>query len=69
VTDGPGSFEGRISVLEPLGAETLAYVDIGGVEVVARADGRTPPALGAMVQLAVDPANLHLFGADGVAIR
>ena len=69
VTDGPGSFEGRITVLEPLGSETLAYVDIGGAEVVARADGRTPPALGAVVQLAVDPANLHLFGPDGVAIR
>jgi multiple sugar transport system ATP-binding protein len=69
VTDAQGSFEGRITVLEPLGAETLAYVDIGGAEVVARADGRAPPALGAVVQLAVDPANLHLFGADGVAIR
>ena len=69
VTDGAGSFEGKITVLEPLGSETLAYVDIGGSEVVARADGRTPPALGAVVQLAVDPMNLHLFDADGVAIR
>lgn len=69
VTDGAGSFEGRIMVLEPLGAETLAYVDIGGQEVVARADGRHPPPIGAVVQLAVDPANLHLFGADGLAIR
>ena len=69
VTTGAGSFEGRIMVLEPLGAETLAYVDIGGQEVVARADGRHPPPIGAVVQLAVDPQNLHLFGADGVAIR
>ncbi len=69
VSDGAGSFEGSVSVLEPLGSETLAYVDIGGQEVVARADGRTPPALGAMVQLTVDPANLHLFDAEGVAIR
>jgi multiple sugar transport system ATP-binding protein len=69
VSDTPGSFEGRVMVLEPLGSETLAHVDIGGQEVVARADGRSPPALGAIVQLAVEPANLHLFGDDGKAIR
>ncbi|QCO57026.1 sn-glycerol-3-phosphate ABC transporter ATP-binding protein UgpC (plasmid) [Pseudorhodobacter turbinis] len=69
VTEGEGRFAGRITLLEPLGSETLAYVDIGGQEVVARADGRNPPALGSMVQLAVDPENLHLFGADGVAIK
>lgn len=69
VSDGPGLFEGTISVLEPLGSETLAYVDIGGREVVAQADGRTPPALGTKVQLTVDPANMHIFGADGVALR
>ncbi|WP_050523357.1 ABC transporter ATP-binding protein [Pseudorhodobacter wandonensis] len=69
VTEEAGSFEGRITVLEPLGSETLAYVDIGGQEVVARADGRNPPALGAVVQLSVAPENLHLFGADGKAIR
>ncbi|MDN5786074.1 ABC transporter ATP-binding protein [Pseudorhodobacter sp.] len=69
VTEGrQGSFEGRVTVLEPLGAETLAYVDIGGQEVVAHADGRKPPALGALVSLAVDPANLHLFGPDGMAL-
>jgi multiple sugar transport system ATP-binding protein len=69
VTQDQGSFEGRITVLEPLGSETLAYVDIGGAEVVARADGRAPPAVGTVVQLAVDPASLHLFGPDGAAIR
>ncbi|RUS59417.1 sn-glycerol-3-phosphate ABC transporter ATP-binding protein UgpC [Pseudorhodobacter sp. E13] len=69
VTPDAGSFAGRVSVLEPLGAETLAYVDIGGQEVVARADGRTPPPLRAQVHLTVDPANLHLFDAEGVAIR
>ncbi|WP_022705165.1 ABC transporter ATP-binding protein [Pseudorhodobacter ferrugineus] len=69
VTDGPSSFEGRVVLLEPLGAETLAYVDIGGQEVVARADGRNPPALGAVVQLHVAPENLHLFDGDGKAVE
>ncbi|WP_050528270.1 ABC transporter ATP-binding protein [Pseudorhodobacter aquimaris] len=68
VTQDKGCFSGRITLLEPLGSETLVYVDIDGQEVVAHADGRNPPALGAVVQLTVDPANLHLFGADGEAI-
>jgi len=69
VTATPGLFRGTISVLEPLGAETLAYVDIGGAEVVARADGRQPPKLGATVHLAADAANMHVFAANGQALR
>jgi multiple sugar transport system ATP-binding protein len=69
VTSGPGLFRGRVHVLEPLGHETLAYVDIGGREVVAKADGRHPPALGAEVALAADAQAVHLFGSDGRALR
>jgi multiple sugar transport system ATP-binding protein len=64
-----GLFRGTVSVLEPLGAETLAYVDIGGQEVIASADGRHPPPLGAEVVLAADPADMHLFAPDGRALR
>ena len=69
VSEGAGLFRGTISVLEPLGSETLAYVDIGGVEVVARADGRQPPELGASVNLSADVANMHVFDASGQALR
>lgn len=69
VCDGAASFEGRVLLLEPLGAETLVYVDIGAQEVVARADGRSPPRVGAQVHLSVAAENLHLFDADGKAIR
>ncbi|MGB3278970.1 MAG: TOBE domain-containing protein, partial [Pseudorhodobacter sp.] len=69
VCEDAGSFEGRVLLLEPLGSETLVYVDLGGQEVVARADGRRPPKLGAQVQLSVSAENLHLFDADGKAIR
>lgn len=69
VSDQAGLFAGKVNVLEPLGTETLAYVDIGGREVIAKADGRTPPALGAHVQLAADLANMHLFDSTGKAIR
>ncbi|MFN3844632.1 MAG: ABC transporter ATP-binding protein [Paracoccaceae bacterium] len=68
VTADPGLFRGRISVLEPLGSETLAYVDIGGREVVAKASGRNPPAVGETVHLTADPQALHVFGPDGLSI-
>ena len=63
---GPGEVPllgGRVTVREPLGHETLIYVDAGGQEVIAKADGRRPPAVGAEVALAADPDALHLFDA------
>lgn len=54
-------FSGKISVVEPLGAEALAYVDVAGTEITAMAHGRTPPLPGEQVFLSIDPANLHFF--------
>ena len=62
-------FTGTVSVLEPLGAETLAYVDIGGQEVIAHADGRNPPPLGASVGLTAPTSEMHLFATSGEALR
>jgi multiple sugar transport system ATP-binding protein len=69
VSDGAALFEGTVSVLEPLGAETLAHIDIGGRDVIARADGRAPPPVGARVHLSADTANMHFFAPDGEALR
>lgn len=60
-TDAAPLIEGRVSVREPLGAETLIYVETPGGEVVAKADGRNPPAVGEVVRLGADPANMHVF--------
>jgi multiple sugar transport system ATP-binding protein len=60
----------EVSLLEPLGAETLATLKIGGVEMVARcpASFREPP--GARVRVHVAPGHLHLFDAEsGQALR
>jgi len=59
-----------VSLLEPLGAETLATVKIGAAEMVVRAPAtfRHPP--GTMVTLHVSPVHLHLFDpASGVALN
>jgi multiple sugar transport system ATP-binding protein len=54
---------GQVAVREPLGPETLIYVTTADGEVIAKADGRTPPEVGATVTLSADPANLHVFDA------
>ena len=60
---------GKVTVQEPLGPETLIYVDTPSGEVIAKADGRNPPAVGQMVHLGAGVEHLHLFDAgSGAAI-
>ncbi len=67
VSHEDGQFEGQVSILEPLGSETLVY---GNQELIARASGRTPPKLGATVKLSAEPENMHLFDTlSGNALR
>lgn len=56
--------QGTVTLREPLGAETLIYIDNHGQEIIAKADGRNPPELGARVVLGAELANLHVFDAD-----
>ncbi|SDR13987.1 sn-glycerol-3-phosphate ABC transporter ATP-binding protein UgpC [Pseudovibrio sp. Tun.PSC04-5.I4] len=70
VQEGEGLFSGVVSVIEPLGTDTLAYVTVRGKEVIAKASGRTPPAVGDSVNLHAAPEAIHLFATDtGEAIR
>jgi multiple sugar transport system ATP-binding protein len=55
--------EGTVTVEEPLGSETLIYVDVGGTEVIATAPGRAATALGARVQLDTPEEEIHVFDA------
>ena len=69
LTDGEGLVRGRVTVCEPLGAETLVHVDTPGGAVVAKADGRTPPRVGETISLAADLRDLHVFdAASGAAM-
>ena len=60
---GAALLEGAISLVEPLGSETLLYVDVDGREIVASGPGRGAPVPGTFVRLAADPDALHLFDA------
>ncbi len=65
------SFDGRVEVVEPLGAETVLQVAAAGTTVtVSRVPPDIPIRPGAAVGLAVEPDRLHLFDAGtGRAIR
>ncbi len=56
--------EGRVTVREPLGHETLIYVETPSGDVIAKADGRTPPEVGETVRLSARPETVHLFDAE-----
>ena len=55
---------GPVAVQEPLGHETLIYVDAGPNEIIAKADGRMPPPVGSSVVLGAEVENLHVFDAE-----
>lgn len=68
--EGTPVISGKVAVREPLGPETLIYVETKAGEIIAKASGRTPPEVGEQVTLSADPANLHIFDAEtGEALR
>ena len=59
----------QVSLLEPLGAETLVTLRIGRAEMVARAPASFKQKPGTPLDVYLDPQHLHLFdAASGVAI-
>lgn len=62
--------EGIISVVEPLGSETLLYVSVQDFELIASGPGRDAPKPGTQIFLGADLDNLHLFDkVSGVTLR
>ena len=70
LNEGTPVVSGWVTVREPLGPETLIYVETSAGEIIAKASGRTPPEVGEEVTLSADLANLHVFdGENGTALR
>ena len=57
--------QGRVELIEALGADTLIHVDVGGVPLIARQNDRTPLRAGDDVAVELDPSVLHLFNREG----
>jgi multiple sugar transport system ATP-binding protein len=63
---GGGQVQGRVELVEALGAETLIHVDTGrGTPLVARQNTRTGLRAGDAVGVAIDTAHAHLFDSAG----
>ena len=61
---GDQAVPATVSLLEPLGSETLATLQIGKTEMVARLSAGFREAPGTPVTLHLDPRHLHLFDAS-----
>lgn len=60
----------EVRLVEPLGKETLLYVDYGGdTPLIAIIEGTQMFHAGEHVELACTAKHLYLFGADGNRIR
>ena len=58
----PHHLAGRITVVEPLGSETLIYATTAeGEDVAVRVPGRAAAAVDDDIHLAIDPVRIHLF--------
>ncbi|WP_323764026.1 ABC transporter ATP-binding protein [Marinovum sp.] len=65
-----GMLTGQVSHVEYLGADASVFVTVAGDRVVnLRGAGRALPKQGGQVGLCFDPADMHLFGQDGSALR
>ncbi|MFK8082238.1 MAG: ABC transporter ATP-binding protein [Granulosicoccus sp.] len=70
VSESQAMLDGVITVVEPLGSETLLYVDVDGHEVIASGPGRDAPKPGMHIYLAANTDTLRLFDkASGQAVR
>jgi multiple sugar transport system ATP-binding protein len=63
LANGAGELPGDVILVEELGADALLHVRLagGGDPVVARAEGRRPPSLGAHVTFSVQPDDMFAF--------
>jgi multiple sugar transport system ATP-binding protein len=65
---GDESFAARVYVTEPLGGETVVDLDVGGRVVKVLTAPEASPESENEVPVCLDPARLHLFGEDGMAL-
>ncbi len=67
---GPGTLSVPVSVVEPLGSDTLAYFEFDGVRHVARLEPDQTPQPGSTVHLAFAMDRAHAFDATtGASLR
>jgi len=65
ISSMPGSVvEGKVEVVEMMGAEVFLYLVVEGINVIARVNPRTTAKRGDVIKLAMDANKIHLFDKD-----
>ena len=65
-----GPWKGRLRYVEHLGSDTVAYIDGDGLgSLTVRVTGQAPLAAGDQVYMTPDKDHIHLFSAEGQALR
>jgi multiple sugar transport system ATP-binding protein len=59
--NGANRLSGEVQMIEPTGAETLAMIRVGGVDVMAKMNAKARPAVGSRPSFVVDMAKACLF--------
>ncbi|MCG8687746.1 MAG: sn-glycerol-3-phosphate ABC transporter ATP-binding protein UgpC [Desulfobacterales bacterium] len=61
-------FEGQVAVSEPLGSETYLHVDIQGVRLMSKSEGKQVFSPGQSVTLGMNLKQMHLFDAESTKV-
>lgn len=56
--------KGVVDVVEPLGSETNVHMDLQGIKVVAKCDGRRHISAGDQLEVSLNLEHLHIFDAQ-----
>jgi len=60
---GPNRVMAQVEMIEPTGAETMAFLDVAGTKIVARMGPESRPSLGIAAEFSVDLRKACLFDA------
>ncbi len=63
-----GDFAGEVVLVEPLGVETIVYIQAQKQRLLSIAAGMSPHRIGESVRFRLDPQRLHLFTGNGARI-
>jgi multiple sugar transport system ATP-binding protein len=68
VLGGDGPFQGKVTLVEPLGVETLIHFTIGAQTLISTVPGLASVRRGEQLRFGLNRERLHVFDAAGVRV-
>ena len=60
-SDAQIDFDSTVNVLEPMGMDTMVFIDMGGSEVSARSEPKSVRQVSALMSFTIDMNHMHLL--------